>query len=98
MQGSARRDTSAWASALALTARTFIVCPCCENRGTLFPAHRRRHGGAAPEWARTRIRFFRTTRLASTHAVFSALLAFVGCLERVERARSRDVQGGAAGP
>ena len=90
--------TRAPASALALTARTFIVCPCCENRGTLFPAHGRRHGGAAPEWARTRIRFFGTTRPASTHAVFSALLAFVGCLERVERARSRDVQGGAAGP
>jgi hypothetical protein len=27
MQGFARRDTSAWASALALPARTFIVCP-----------------------------------------------------------------------
>ena len=45
-----------------------------------------------------RIRFCGTTRPASTHAVFSALLAFVVCLERVERARSRDVQGGAAGP
>jgi hypothetical protein len=56
MQGSARRDTSARASALALTARTFIVCPCCENRGTLF-----RHMGEAwvtlPDGSRTQIRF-----------------------------------------
>jgi len=82
MQGSARRDTSARASALALTARTFIVCPCCENRGTLF-WHMGEGGVTLLDDGRTQIRFCaRSFR----------------CLERVERARARDVQGGAAGP
>ena len=98
MQGSARRDTSAPASALALTARTFIVCPRCENRGTLF-----RHTGEGivtqrPNEARTRIRFCVRVGLPSASGVISALRAIVGCFKRVERARSRDVQGGAAGP
>ena len=57
MQGSARRDTSALASALALTARTFIVCPCCEDRGTL--CWRTGEGiRAASDETRTHIRFF----------------------------------------
>jgi hypothetical protein len=44
------------------------------------------------------IRFFGMSRAASSARSSSHSSRMRGCLERVERARSRDVQGGAAGP
>jgi hypothetical protein len=49
VQGSARRDTSARASALAGPARTFIVYPCCENPAARFRSHRRTHAEAVTD-------------------------------------------------
>jgi hypothetical protein len=98
MQGSARRDTSAWASALALPARTFIVCPCCENRGTLS-----RHTGEGMVTPRpnrpargsaSALRVGLPQLRRSNPHCWGSWAVF----KRVERARSRDVQGGVAGP
>jgi hypothetical protein len=80
MQGSARRDTSALASALALAARTFILCSCCENRDTLSRdteegrvTQRPKRPPADPLLRRD----FSCLNLR----VLSALLAKVGCLQ-----------------
>jgi hypothetical protein len=43
------RDTSALASALALTARTFIVCPRCENRVARLSGTREKASDASDE-------------------------------------------------
>lgn len=96
MQGFARRDTSAWASALASPARTFIVCHCCETPGALFwhtgeGIVRQRPMSPAPQ--------------DPLPCVGALTLALGGLerqcgkfLKRVERARARDVQGGLCRP
>jgi hypothetical protein len=86
MQGSARRDTSALASALALTARTFILCPCCENRGTLC-RHTGEGRGRSARIDRPRIRFYGASSPASTGKFYPRYWRRWAVSKRVERAK-----------